>query len=199
MPSAKPLNVLSGHGIPLVSGYPLSPRSLLLALAESSRCSLPQMFFPTTAAMSHFHYFPVFALLLAITANFPVHPPFESRLYRINLRPRELGDDCAFYLVNYGAHAATVIVLPGGRDHISHFGVILALLFPYSGTIRAGYSISIAGPRFRDPLRRALYAGTLCEVIPDRDNYGFGPTDKKIHGRATIYIIGASNPLWGYN
>jgi len=89
-----------------------------------------------------------------------------------------------FYLLNYGAHAMTVVGFPGEREPISLMWATLALLLPYSGIGKACISIACSLPGTRDPLKRALYAGALCEVV-EGDSTLLLKT-RKIHGRASL-------------
>ena len=89
-----------------------------------------------------------------------------------------------FYLLNYGAHAMTVVGFPGEREPISLMWATLALLLPYSGIGKACISIAFSVPRKRGPLKRALYAGALCEVV-ERDSKFLLKT-RKIHGRVSL-------------
>ena len=89
-----------------------------------------------------------------------------------------------FYLLNYGAHAMTVVGFPGEREPISLMWATLALLLPYSGIGKACLSIAYSTPGSRDPLKRAMYAGALCKVVEGDSNLLL--KIRKIHGHVSL-------------
>ena len=80
--------------------------------------------------------------------------------------PSSAADIALFFFANYIAHCATVKSYPGENAIELGIAVLLALLFPSSGIIRALDSI-FRHSRFRNSneLRRAARAGALCMVV----------------------------------
>jgi len=78
----------------------------------------------------------------------------------------------------------TVVNFPGEREPASFMWAILALLLPFSGISKACIHIAFAIPGTDDPLRRALYAGALCEVVHGDDNFIL--IMRKIQGHASL-------------
>ncbi|KAF2734733.1 hypothetical protein EJ04DRAFT_576703 [Polyplosphaeria fusca] len=105
--------------------------------------------------------------------------------------PTKWTDVAAFYLFNYIAHAATVLLLPGERplDYVA--SVIGSLLFPALGLYR-GIEAILSGAVFgrrgeNSDLRKAAKSGALCMLVrsPEwrpRDGDSIGPAIVK-HGR----------------
>jgi hypothetical protein len=91
-----------------------------------------------------------------------------------------------FYLGNYGAHAVTVVSLPGETPSQRIYWSILALLMPYSGIGKACQTISRGILGSASPLKRALHAGALCEVGEGIDT--FWQVERKIHGRTFLWL-----------
>jgi hypothetical protein len=85
-----------------------------------------------------------------------------------------------FYILNYGAHAMTVVRLPGERDWDHFVAGLMALLLPFSGVYLAADRISHCMLGRTGALKRALYSGALCEVVTD--HRGFRQDYRKIHG-----------------
>jgi hypothetical protein len=105
------------------------------------------------------------AYLLIVASSVACLPIVVQRSSSSTCGPAGWEDIVFFYLLNYGAHAMTVVNLPGECDLVSLIWATLALLLPYSGIIKACTSIAYALPRSKDPLRRALFAGALGEVV----------------------------------
>jgi len=57
---------------------------------------------------------------------------------------------------------------------------------PYSGIGKAVQTISRGLLGSANPLKRALYAGALCEVCRHADDYAFTPSERLIHGRVLL-------------
>jgi hypothetical protein len=74
-------------------------------------------------------------------------------------------DFVLFYFANYIAHAATVISSPGPGSWSTVYVVIIALLIPVSGVIRAVSNIRRHACTEAHPLRRAARARALCMVV----------------------------------
>lgn len=77
-------------------------------------------------------------------------------------------DYVLFYFTNYFAHAATVITTPGQGRKKTILVVLLALLFPGVGILRAMDAIRRHSRFESDPLRAAVRAGALCMVVRAR-------------------------------
>jgi hypothetical protein len=71
----------------------------------------------------------------------------------------------AFFAANYAAHAATVKSNPGDKLPVTVCNIILALLFPVSGLMRAVNAIVRFGRRGRSDVQKACRAGALCMVV----------------------------------
>jgi hypothetical protein len=91
-----------------------------------------------------------------------------------------------FYIVNYGAHAFTIVTLPGEKTTDQLYSSILALLLPYSGIGKACQTMSRAIFGRAEPLKRALYAGALCEITEEADWNAFMVDERNIHGRVRM-------------
>jgi hypothetical protein len=124
------------------------------------------------------------AYLLIVASSVACLPIVVQRSSSSTCGPAGWEDIVFFYLLNYGAHAMTVVNLPGECDLVSLIWATLALLLPYSGIIKACTSIAYALPRSKDPLRRALFAGALGEVVEKTDKWP--QRTRKIHGRAHL-------------
>ena len=126
------------------------------------------------------------SLLYPIASAFPVDTNVESSTSPDICGPADWKTIILFYLLNYGAHAFTVVNLPGETTGQKIYWSILALLLPYSGIGKACQTISRGLLSPANPLKRALYAGALCEVISNRLVHfpdTFELREKKIHGR----------------
>ncbi|PSN64547.1 hypothetical protein BS50DRAFT_528888 [Corynespora cassiicola Philippines] len=84
--------------------------------------------------------------------------------------PTQWSDTAAFYLLNYVAHAATVLVRPGERSADFVASVIGSLLFPALGLYRGIEAILSGAILVRgDDLRKAAKSGALCMVVRGAD------------------------------
>jgi hypothetical protein len=82
-----------------------------------------------------------------------------------------------------GAHAETVVGIPGEMTGRQIYWASLALNMSYSGIGTAVQTISRGLLGSANPLKRALYAGALCEVCRHADEYyAFTPSERLIHG-----------------
>lgn len=70
-----------------------------------------------------------------------------------------------FFAANYAAHAATVKSNPGDKTSVTVCNIILALLFPVSGLMRAVNVIGRFGKRGGSDAEKAYRAGALCMVV----------------------------------
>jgi hypothetical protein len=102
----------------------------------------------------------VMSLLLALVAAYPVLPRST-----VICGPASWQDIVIFYLLNYGAHAATIKSFPGERTSVQIMWVVAALLLPYSGIVRACVAISRGTSCKRSDLMRAARARAFCEVV----------------------------------
>jgi hypothetical protein len=126
----------------------------------------------------HYRIAPLLALytLLGVTYCAPaplstndtvILPPGTSNHGIPNLLclPAKWTDIAAFFLGNYIAHAATVVLQPGSSPLNTAVAMIFACLLPGSGLARALRAI-MAGIRFtQDELRVAARAGALCTFL----------------------------------
>jgi hypothetical protein len=78
--------------------------------------------------------------------------------------PPKWYDLALFFFGNYLAHAASVVSASGEPWHETLEVVLLALLLPVSGVVRALPAIFHHAATQRDPVRRAARAGALCMV-----------------------------------
>lgn len=102
-----------------------------------------------------------------VTNDTVILPPGTSNHGIPNLLclPAKWTDIAIFFLGNYIAHAATVVLQPGSSALNTAVAVIFACLLPGSGLARALRAIA-AGLRFtRDELRVAARAGALCTFL----------------------------------
>ncbi|MCJ1331009.1 hypothetical protein MMC10_007696 [Thelotrema lepadinum] len=80
--------------------------------------------------------------------------------------PTQWYDVIVFFLTNYFAHAASIIVDPGADLHKNIAVILSALVLPGSGYVRAVLAIrDHAATEINNPLRRAARAGALCMVL----------------------------------
>ncbi|CAG5137535.1 uncharacterized protein ALTATR162_LOCUS139 [Alternaria atra] len=87
-------------------------------------------------------------------------------------------DLLTFYLLNYVAHAATVLTRPGERADDYFVSVIGSLLFPALGLYRGIEAILSGAVCVRDDdLRKAARSGALCVVVRGAD---WRPVDGEI-------------------
>jgi hypothetical protein len=70
-----------------------------------------------------------------------------------------------FFAANYAAHAATIKSNPGDKTPVTVCNIILALLFPVSGLMRAINAIVRFGRRGKSDVEKAGRAGALCMVV----------------------------------
>ncbi|KAF2000613.1 hypothetical protein P154DRAFT_598655 [Amniculicola lignicola CBS 123094] len=97
--------------------------------------------------------------------------------------PTKWTDLASFYLFNYVAHAATVIILPGERSIDFAVSVVGCLLFPALGLYR-GVGAILCGAVFeRNDLRKAAKSGALCMVVRSPD---WRPVDGESVGNAVV-------------
>ncbi|PVH97184.1 hypothetical protein DM02DRAFT_89579 [Periconia macrospinosa] len=84
--------------------------------------------------------------------------------------PAKWSDIITFYLVNYVAHAATVLTRPGERSADYLVSAIGSLLYPALGMFR-GIEAILGGAIFarNDDLRKAARSGALCMVVRGKD------------------------------
>ncbi len=80
-------------------------------------------------------------------------------------RPASWADGIVFCLVNYIAHAATVVTRPGQSTLVSIMKVIGALLFPGSGIARGLHAIRSLATLSPTDMQKAAKAGALCMVV----------------------------------
>lgn len=80
----------------------------------------------------------------------------------------------------------TVVTYPGELDLHSTIWQAIALLLPFSGVSKACHAIAYACLGEKNALKRALFAGALCEVVRDDGIDKWDPTVCKIHGRASL-------------
>ena len=74
-----------------------------------------------------------------------------------------------FLLINYVAHATTIKSQPGQKWYDNLIDVVLALIFPFSGVVRAINAIeSFAWPT-SSAIDKALRAGAFCTVARSAD------------------------------
>src|SRR5579871_6648055 len=100
------------------------------------------------------------SLLLALVAAYPVLPRST-----VICGPASWQDIVIFYLLNYGAHAATIKSFPGERTSVNIMWVVAALLLPYSGIVRACVALTHGTSHKRSDLMRAARARAFCEVV----------------------------------
>jgi len=94
-----------------------------------------------------------------------------------------------FYIVNYGAHAFTVVTYPGEKTWFTTYSRFIALLLPVSGILKALEILVERSCWTSNPLKQALYARALCHVVKvnDRDAaVTFTAEEKEIHGRVRL-------------
>jgi hypothetical protein len=84
--------------------------------------------------------------------------------------PTKWTDVALFFLLNYIAHAATVLTQPGERSNDYVVSVIGCLLFPVLGLYR-GIEAIFSGAVLvkKDDLRKAARSGALCMVVRGND------------------------------
>ncbi|RYP81204.1 hypothetical protein DL769_002096 [Monosporascus sp. CRB-8-3] len=101
----------------------------------------------------------------------PVNIPGYSHHGNCNLlcAPASWSDVLIFFLANYAAHAATVVTLPGESPFDTIRGMIIALVFPSSGVIKAIRVIATGAQTAPTTLRAAARAGALCIVIKESE------------------------------
>ena len=70
-----------------------------------------------------------------------------------------------FFAINYGSHAATIRSRPGQTQYHTARDIVVALLFPFSGVLRAIESFSRCSWPSENDLLKAARAGALCIVV----------------------------------
>ena len=78
-------------------------------------------------------------------------------------------DFLSFFLGNYAAHAATVVIYPGESLVATVIAIGFALVFPASGVVRGLTAIARHAAFVSDPLEQAARAGALCTVVRTKD------------------------------
>lgn len=94
-----------------------------------------------------------------------------------------------FYVVNYGAHAFTVVSYPGEKTWFTTYSRFIALLLPFSGILKALELLVERSCFTSNPLRQALYARALCHVVRVNERNAavtFTAEEKEIHGRVRL-------------
>ncbi|KAF7555999.1 hypothetical protein G7Z17_g1731 [Cylindrodendrum hubeiense] len=92
--------------------------------------------------------------------------------------PPQATDYIVFFFTNYFAHAATVVSKPGQSLARTCLFIVLALILPGSGIIRALSAIlHHASTEFKNPAKRAARAGALCMVVRKSKDMLGGPDD----------------------
>ena len=130
---------------------------------------------------SHLYFALVLALILALAS--PVTPlvlqnitlplPLGTSNHEtpgLLCTPTQPLDLLLFYLLNYVAHATTVLIRPGERGDDYFVSVIGSLLFPALGLYR-GIEAILSGAIWvrNDDLRKAAKSGALCIVVRGAD------------------------------
>ncbi|KAH7371563.1 hypothetical protein BKA66DRAFT_497851 [Pyrenochaeta sp. MPI-SDFR-AT-0127] len=123
----------------------------------------------------------LYALLLALTSpvtalvlqNITIALPSGSSDHGtpgLLCTPTKAIDLLVFYLLNYVAHAATVLTRPGERADDYFVSVLGSLLFPTLGVYR-GIDAILSGAVWvrNDDLRKAACSGALCVVVRGLD------------------------------
>jgi hypothetical protein len=77
-------------------------------------------------------------------------------------------DVAKFFLLNYGLHAATVIMEPGSGVLETTVATFQVVLSPYAGMTKALWVIWRCPNLREEPLQQALWAGALCTVVPTK-------------------------------
>jgi hypothetical protein len=97
----------------------------------------------------------------------PVNIPGYTHHGNCNLlcAPASWTDVLSFFVGNYVAHAATVIALPGQSLAETIKNILIALVFPSAGVLRAIQTISTMAFRQHTELRKAAKAGALCTIV----------------------------------
>jgi hypothetical protein len=85
-------------------------------------------------------------------------------------------DVAAFFLFNYVAHAATVLMLPGERSFDYAASVVGSLLFPALGLYRGVEAILSGALSSKNDLEKAVKSGALCMLVRSPD---WSPVDKQ--------------------
>ena len=99
-------------------------------------------------------------------------------------RPADWQSIITFFLLNYAAHAMTIVRYPGESPLATFYFSLTALLMPFSGIVKASISISVGSLRSPNALKQALYAGALVEVVEGKSD-----SESKhwnIHGRVHL-------------
>lgn len=81
-------------------------------------------------------------------------------------RPTEWTDVAKFFVFNYGLHALTVVSAPGSGILELIANTAVAIVLPFSGTVKAITAIYRLARSEPNPLETAQKAGALCMVIP---------------------------------
>lgn len=82
----------------------------------------------------------------------------------------EWSDYILFYIGNYFAHSATIIVFPGQGLFETVARGVVALILPMSGATRGLTAILMhAALERKSPLNRAAKAGAICMVVKEDD------------------------------
>jgi hypothetical protein len=97
--------------------------------------------------------------------------------------PPQWTDYLLFYIGNYFAHAATIMLEPGNSTVLNLVRCILALALPLNGIARA-VDVFLLRPGFtRDPLEKAARSRALCIVMDRKEvkRLEAEPLDKEIN------------------
>ena len=86
-------------------------------------------------------------------------------------RPADWADITAFFLINYIAHAATIVTNPGEKFPSVLFTSLLAVLFPVVGILRGTRAIRSMAFNAKSELQKAARAGALCFIQEDNLAY----------------------------
>src|ERR1700722_2875810 len=100
-----------------------------------------------------------------------VLPPGTSNHGNPNLVcfPAKWTDIAVFFLGNYVAHAATIVLEPGAPALITIQTVAMALFFPVSG-VNKGFQAIFSFAKFASTdLQTAARAGALCKVVRTKE------------------------------
>ncbi|KAK1752806.1 hypothetical protein QBC47DRAFT_416421 [Echria macrotheca] len=106
-------------------------------------------------------------------------------------RPADWADVASFFLINYVAHAATVVTNPGEKLPSVLFTTLLAVLFPVIGVLRGLRAIKSVAFNAKSELQKAAWAGALCTIQEEKWAHPF-LTKHKVHGtypRRGLYVF----------
>ena len=174
---------------PIANALSLSTFSIgPVPIPSLSTFSIDPFPIPASVSIHPLNPVPTLTTIPTLTSN-PIHVPSGAASNTSQCTAADWQTIVLFYIVNYGAHAFTVVAYPGEKMWFTTYSRFMALLLPFSGILKALEMLVERSCFTSNPLRQALYARALCHVVKVNENnaaIAFTANEKVIHGRVRL-------------